>query len=182
MVRLCQPVGFRRRISEQAWPDAYQAGREAQVELSDKRSIASRHLWHPAEQLLEYGVQSSLRIGRGRSAAPGDIAVGPDQHGAIDIDAVSGMPVAVGVADLAVRADHMRDQWRPRWRSRLRCALPCRATAASEQREVRAEQIEGRYLLIAAFDPDMRGAAAGACRGDIFGDGIADGGWRRAVG
>src|SRR5882724_8139006 len=107
------------------------------------------------------------------------MAIWPDQHRAIGVDAVSIMPVAIEIAEVAVTADRVADERRPRRADRLRGLPPCVAVAAGEQHEVRAEQVDGGDMLMAARQPDVRRAAAGPGGGQIVGDGIVDGDrWR----
>src|SRR5258706_11037146 len=109
------------------------------------------------------------------------MAVRSNQYRAIRVDAISVVPVAVGVAEVAVLANSKGDEWRPRRADPLRGPSPCVAVAARQQHKVRAEQVDGRDLLAAALEPNMGRAAAGPGRGKIFGNRIVDGDWERVV-
>src|SRR5271165_6446678 len=102
------------------------------------------------------------------------MTVRSNQYRAICVDAVSFVPVAVGVAEIPVFSDRKDQEWWPRRADRLRSPPPCLAAGAGQQHEVRAEQVDGRDFLVTAREPDMGRAAAGPSGGHIFGDGIVD--------
>src|SRR6266851_9312375 len=109
------------------------------------------------------------------------MAVRSDQDHPIRVDAISVVPVAVGVAEVAVLANRKGDEWRPGRAEPMRGPSPYVAVAAGQQHKVRAEQVDGRDLLVATLEADMGRAAAGPGGGHIFGDGIVDRDRWRAV-
>ena len=85
----------RQRPGKRAWAACSEAPRGVAVRR------CSRHRGNAADQAIDRRAQGRLRIRRTGAAAPGDIAVRPDQHRAIGIDAVDLVPVAVGIAEFA---------------------------------------------------------------------------------
>lgn len=74
------------------------------------------------------------------------MAVRPDQHRPTGVDAVSLVPVAVGVAQIPALADgigHERQPWNV---DPLRRPPPCVASAAGQQHKAGAEQVDCRDL------------------------------------
>ena len=83
------------------------------------------------------------------------MAVGANQHRTIGIDAVSRLPVAVGIAEIASLADGVGHERRPRDFDFLRRPPPRIAFAAGQQHKARAEQVDRRDLLNPVTEPDM---------------------------
>src|SRR4051812_18771330 len=109
------------------------------------------------------------------TAAPSDIAVGPDKNGAIGLDSVDLPPSPLGIGEFPAFADRMRYQLGPVWRAEARSGLhPCAAFRSSQQHETGAEQIDRRYALAVTFEPDMRRPTTRSCRRHVLRNRIGD--------
>ena len=83
------------------------------------------------------------------------MAVRPNEHRAIAVDAVRSVKATIGVADVSFRANRAGDKWRPQAIERHRGSPPGAIFRTREQHEMRADQVDGRNFLITAIEPDV---------------------------
>ena len=114
----------------------------------------------PAHDVRHRLAEVCRRVGRHRRAAPSDIAIGTNQHGARLVETVgrrSTRPSAIGGASpspmlIVVIAEALRRR------------APGLAAAAGQEDEAVAEEIDRRQARAVALEPRVRSAAPGARR------------------
>src|SRR3954454_12843475 len=107
----------------------------------DERAVSAA-----PQNAVESIFEGAGRIISSCTAAPSDIAVGPDKNGAIGLDSVDLPPSPLGIGEFPACADRMCNQLgtvrRPEPRSGFH---PCAAVRPGQQHETGAEQIDRRY-------------------------------------